>query len=203
MKSINTTASNGIILTTEDLKEAIKIADVNWTEAAYANDGTKSKDPIDICIFDFFGDSWDLVDENFVGNYDDCNKDKHIALAHVIEGRASVWHDWACQAKENEEQCYRVKGEPFSLSYAELFIKCEYQEYYFDDGLEAVLNHANFLYSQACHNDKRKCMEYSNEFVWGKVKYLVTRCYTDERIARGDADGQPDFITINVEAVED
>ncbi len=203
MKTINTTASNGIILTTEDLEKAIKLANVDWAEAAYANDGADSKNPIDICIFDFWGDSWDLVDEVFVDNYDDCDEDKLTALAKVIEGRASIWHDWANQAKEAEEEVYRVKGEPFSLDYANLFIKCEYQEYYYDDGLEAVLNHAHFLYSPACHNDQKKCTEYSDEFVWGKVKYLVTLCYTDERIKRGDADGQPDFITINVEAVEE
>lgn len=196
------TASNGITITADDLKEAIKIADVNWAEAAYANEGSVSDKPFDICMFDFFEDAWDLVDEHFVEEYNDCDEDKVTALAHVIEGRSSIWHDWANQAKENEELVYRVKGEPFSLAYAKLYIACERTEYTYDDGLDVVLSNSDKLSDYVGHNDQEKYEEYRNDFVWGNVEYIVTLYYADERVDRGEADGQPDYIAIVVKEAE-
>lgn len=37
MTNTNITTSNGINLTIDDLKKAIELANVNWNEAAYAN----------------------------------------------------------------------------------------------------------------------------------------------------------------------
>lgn len=194
------TASNGIVITIKDLEKAIKIADVNWTEAAYANDKAASSNPLDICIFDFFSDAWDLVDDHFVEEYDDCDGDTAIAIARVIEGRANVWHDWAKQNKETEELCYRVKGEPFSLGYAKLFIACNHIEYYYDDGLDAVLSICGSVYDHANFNNSTKCYEYEHSFEWGNVKYDVTLSYKESRVESGEADGEPDYISVKVEA---
>lgn len=206
MKDQKNIASNGITITDEDLEKAIKLANVDWAEAAYANDGAKSKDPIDICIFDFWRDSWDLVDEIFVDNYEDCDEDKHTALAKVIEGRASIWHDWANQAKEAEEEVYRVKGEPFSFDYAKLFIACNNAEcgcYSLGEGADAVLSKSFSTRHYSGRNKAKGLVRYHSSFIWNDVEYCVTQYYKDKRIKQGDINDLPDFITIKVKEVKD
>ena len=206
MKEANITTSNDIPLTTEDLKKAIKIADVNWEEAAYANDGAKSKNPIDICIFDFFGDGWDLVEDSFSDVYANCDEDKHLALAHIIEGRASIWHDWVNQAKETEELCFRVDGRPFSLDYAKLFIACnndECEEYNLNTGVNTILRKSFSSRHYSGRNKARKLVRYHSSFIWGNVEYSVTQYYKEEHVRNDDIKDLPDFITIKVKKAED
>ena len=195
------TASNGIALTRGDLKKAIKIAKVNWTEAAYANNKAASTKPTDICLFDFFEDSWELVDDDFTNEYENCGENTSVALAHVIEHRASIWHDWSNQSKEEEVECYRCNGKPFSLAYAKLFIACDNKEcdfQYCEEGVNIILSKVCSKFEYSGHSDAKKYVKYHHSFVWGNVEYSITKCYKDEHINRGNIDGQPDIISIKV-----
>ena len=206
MTNTNITTSNGFNLTIEDLKKAIRITNVNWAEAAYANPKASSSDPIDICIFDFFNkDAWETVDKDFANDYfpdeDDYDEEfsndcKILALTRIIKKRSGVWQDWAEQIRIHEEDLHFLTGKPFSFAYAKLFIETV------DFG--PVLSAEDMMQDYTIiFNKKEKRKEYSFEFVSGEVKYLVTRFYSDERIRLGDTIHNPDFFAIKVEKAND
>ena len=204
MNTKSVTTSNGIVITIKDLEMAIKIADVDWSKAAYANKNALSANPIDICLFDFFEDAWYVVDDYFMEEYDDCDGDTVIALALVIERRAGVWYDWAEQNKESEELCYRVNGEPFSLNYAKLYIACkniECADLY--DGAHAVLSRSFSTRHYSGRNKVKGLVRHHSTLIWGNIEYSVTQYYKDERVKQDDINDLPDFITIKVNEVKD
>ena len=201
MTNTNITTSKGINLTIDDLKQAINLTDVDWVEAAFANQKANSKDPIDICIFDFFNkDAWETVDEDFAEEYaiDEVNS---IALACLIKKRSFVWANWAEEIRLHEEGLYILTGKPFSLAYSKLFIEDDDD---FLEGCNPALVQADKLNDYTIvHNEQEKRDEYRCEFVWGEVKYLVTKFYSHERIKQGNTENQPDFYTIKVEKADD
>lgn len=122
----NIITSNGLTLTINDLKQAIKLTDLDWNMAAYANQKASSKEPTDICQFDFFDkDAWETVDKDFAEEYANCDEDKILAIARIIEKRSGVWQDWAEQIRIHEEDLHILTGKPLSPAYAKLFIETD------------------------------------------------------------------------------
>jgi hypothetical protein len=200
MTNTNIITSNGVNLTIDDLKQAIKLTDIDWNMAAYANPKANSKDPTDICQFDFFDkDAWDTMDKDFAEEYVDCDEDKVLAIARIIEKRSSIWQDWAEQIRIHEEDLHILTGRPFSFAYAKLFIETDNF-----GGINPALSQADWLNDYTIiHNEQEKRDEYRSEFVWGEVKYLVTKFYSHERLKQGNTEDQPDSCTIKVEKADD
>ena len=208
MEKIHTiTASNGIILTTDDLKEAIKNAEIQWDKVAYAFPKVKSKEAFDICVYDFFedNDSWNLVDNIFVEECQKGDSDKKTILANTIKKRAEVWYGTARSKKKNEELLYRADKKPFSLDYAKLYIKCtqnpEYEET--SVGTRVVVTKATSYVTRSGYDNVQHLLEYKGNFTWGDVEYRVTLWYPEEQAAYVEQKtaycwDNPNYITIEV-----
>lgn len=203
MNGISIAASNGIILSADDLKKAVETADVNWTLAAYASQ--HSKDPIDICTNDFFDtDHWKSVDDLFVQKYE-MFEDIPNALASVIESRAESWSEKADREKAIEEKSYTEYDRPFSLEYAQLYIECNHEEDFFSEcGIDAVYSKVSFVDNYTGCEFDGEYSKYNYSFIWGDVSYEVSLLYKGDILYSGEwRDGQPDCITIDVKATNE
>lgn len=208
MEKIHTiTASNGIILTTDDLKEAIKNAEIQWDKVAYAFPKVKSKEAFDICVYDFFedNDSWNLVDNIFVEECQKGDSDKKTILANTIKKRAEVWYGTARSKKKNEELLYRADKKPFSLDYAKLYIKCTQNPEYEESsvGTRVVVTKATSCVTRSGYDNAQHLLEYKGNFTWGDVEYRVTLWYPEEQAAYVEQKtaycwDNPNYITIEV-----
>lgn len=137
------TTANNTVLTLEDLREAVRMADVDWNIALYANNIDRLyndiNDAIDVCIYDFFSkEAWTIIEDpdtkdfdeaedGFSSYCDDDISDEHLrnvkALYSIIERRFDTYKDWAIQRREKEELCHRVNGGTYSDLYLALY--CE------------------------------------------------------------------------------
>ena len=137
------TTANKTVLTIDDLREAARMAKVDWNIALYANyiDHLYNNidDAIDVCVQDFFSeDAWTIIEDSNTEDFDEAEDgfssycdddilDEHLrkvkALCNIIESRFATYKDWADQRRENEELCHRTNGDKFSEAYLALF--CE------------------------------------------------------------------------------
>jgi hypothetical protein len=142
-ESVKITTANNTILTLKDLREAARMANVDWNIALYANNIDRLyndiNDAIDVCVLDFFSEgAWSIIEDpcyedfdetedGFSSYCDDEIPDEHLrnvkALCNIIESRFNTYKDWANQRREEEELCHRVNGDEYSKPYLALY--CE------------------------------------------------------------------------------
>lgn len=201
------TASNGTVLTIDDLKEAIKIAEINWDKVAYALKNLPSNDALDICMYDFFEDdvAWDMVDEIFIEKSQKGDKDKKVLLANTIKKRAEAWYGMALSRKKSEELRYRVDNTPFSLAYAKLYIQCDRDPEYAESsmGTHIVVSKVVSNVKRSGYDPKEHLLEYKGTLTWGDVEYSVTLWYPEEQAAYVEQQtaycwDNPNYIAIKV-----
>ena len=142
-ESVKITTANNTILTLKDLREAARMANVDWNIALYANNIDRLyndiNDAIDVCVLDIFSEgAWSIIEDpcyedfdetedGFSSYCDDEIPDEHLrnvkALCNIIESRFNTYKDWANQRREEEELCHRVNGDEYSKPYLALY--CE------------------------------------------------------------------------------
>ena len=169
------TASNGAIITIDDLIEAIDFADVNWDMAAFAFEETGAILPIDICILDFFKDqqAWDKIDKTFVEEY---AYNKYNALTAAIERRAKV--EWTYLASKRDWKHIMHKDQ-----FKKICNLNPFEKILFNNAVDSGFKHSFSEYM-----DKEESQDYWTSIVKQDYStYQVTICLTNQGKEKKDS----------------
>lgn len=161
-------ASNGVILTIDDLFDAISFARINWNIATFAFEETGATLPIDICILDFFKDqqAWDKLDKFFVEEY---AYNKYNALKTAIERYARV--EWTYLA---------LKRGWKNIMHRDQFKKiCDLNR--FESLIFNIAVKLGFKHSFSEYKDKNTSQDYwTSNVEWDYPTYQVTICLPNQ-----------------------
>lgn len=164
------TASNGDILSIDDLIECVECAEIDWEMARFAFNDENAMTDIDICLLDFFKDqqSWQQVDKYYL---EECSFSKFHALKRVIERRAGI--EWEYLAKKRDWE--HVMHENQYKSFCELnpFEKAVYQK--------AQTRGFRLGYTEHKDNGQKKNYWITNT-IMGFFPYEVTVCFAGKDI---------------------
>ncbi|OWV09980.1 hypothetical protein [Fibrobacter sp. UWB5] len=159
------TASNGDILTIDDLIASVDCADVDWEMARFAFSDENVKDELDICLLDFFKDqqSWQQVDKYYLEEYPCC---EFHALIRVIERRAK--NEWLNQAMMKGWEDVMYEDQYKSFSELNSFEKAVYQK--------SQARGFRLGYTEHKGNGQKK-KNWITDIIMGGLPYEVTVCF--------------------------